>query len=61
MLFRSIAHTFKGSAYNLEMLPLGDIAKKMEVHHEDPEVLPMLLESLENEWNSVQNILQQKQ
>ncbi|MDD4640508.1 MAG: response regulator [Bacteroidales bacterium] len=58
---KTIAHTFKGSAYNLEMLPLGDIAKKMEVHHEDPEVLPMLLESLENEWNSVQNILQQKQ
>lgn len=50
---KSIAHTLKGSAYNLEMVPLGDIARKMELHHEDPEVLPMLLESLENEWKNV--------
>jgi hypothetical protein len=33
----------------------------MEFHHEDPEVLLLLLESLENEWKNVQNILEQKQ
>lgn len=58
---KSIAHTLKGSAYNLEMTAMGDIARKMEFHHEDPEVLLLLLESLEKEWKNVQNILEQKQ
>lgn len=58
---KSIAHTLKGSAYNLEMVPLGDIARKIESNHEDPEVLVMLLENLDNEWRNVKNILEKKQ
>jgi len=58
---KTIAHTLKGSAYNLEMIVLGDIARKMEFHCQDPEVLAVLLDSLENEWMNLQTMLENKQ
>lgn len=54
---KSIAHTLKGSAYNLEMTLLGDIARKIELNHGDREMLKLLLDKIRCEWENIEQIL----
>lgn len=54
---KTSAHTLKGSAYNMELVTLGNIAHKIELNIDNTELYAPLMEELNAEWTLVMGLL----
>jgi PAS domain S-box-containing protein len=54
---KSTAHKLKGSAFNMELNILGNLAKEIEINCEDNEKLPSLFDNIKNEWQKVSGMI----
>lgn len=57
---KSIAHTIKGSALNMEFIRLGEIAMQLERDADNKSKVKVLLSLIDTEWNKLLKIMSKK-
>ena len=56
-LVKNTAHTLKGSAYNMEYVLLGNLAREIEMNINKPEELERLIKAMLNEWEVITKLI----